>query len=111
MTALYIAASTSSAIMPKPRGKLSRLIPRGLNISKNLNSARETMIIHQGATSGPPHRGSIEISWPTVSSTHAATGSLPQYFSDIELAQVPAMVKNAMARAVMIQAGVPGSHI
>lgn len=55
---------------------------------------------HQGETSGPPHRGSMEIHCPTVSSAQAATGSLPQYRSDTELAQVPATVKATVASNV-----------
>lgn len=112
MQAEYMAASTSSAIIPRPPGNFSILLmPRGLKISKNRKSASETMISHHGASWEPPHNGSIEMSCPTVSSTHAATGSFPQYFSETELAHVPAIMKNAIIATDTIHAGVPGHQI
>lgn len=108
----YIAASISSAIIPQPPGNASIfLMPNGLKMSKNLNNPSETRISHQGVSAGPPHRGSSDMSWPTVSSTHAATGSLPQYFSETPLAHVPAIEKNTIAADVIINAGSPGQQI
>lgn len=110
--AVYMAANTSSAIMPIPPGNRSILrMPSGLNISKKRNKANDKIIVHHGATVVPPQSGNIDINWPTVSSTQATTGSLPQYFSDTLLAHVPAIRKKSVANTVIVYAGMPGHHI
>ncbi len=111
MAAAYTAASISSAIMPQPPGNDSIFrIPRGLNMSKRRKRASEMRMSHQGASCRPPQSGKREMSWPTVSSTHAATGSFPQYFSETPLAHVPAIAKKSMRTRVAIQARRPGHH-
>ena len=111
ITAANSPAAISSAIMPYPPGSFSNLrMPKGFMMSKARNSTKLTAISHQGLTCGPAHNGSIAIHCPTVSSAQAATGSLPQYFSDTLLAHVPAIVSAIVAAKVTPKHTANGVH-
>lgn len=88
----------SSAIIPYPLGSRSHsLMPSGLKMSKYRNRASDSGISHHGQTAVT---GRSEIHCPTVSSTHADTGSGPQCFSASVLAHVPATVSITVATIV-----------